>query len=249
MTLTERLSLDGRTALVTGAAAGIGRATALVLADLGAERLELVDLDGAGAAEVAAQIGVRATAHVADAADSRALAALPLRDVDLLVNAAGNVSSSPFLELEPAEWEAGLRSHARSVYVTCRLLVPGMVERRYGRVVNVASVAGKRGGGFLGKVPYATAKAAVNGLTKALAREVAPFGVRVNAVNPGLTDTRRVDALRADPEVWARCLAAVPLGRIAAPEEVATAIAFLLSDASAYLTGVTLNVDGGVAME
>lgn len=107
----------------------------------------------------------------------------------------------------------------------------------------------KRGGGFLGKTAYAGAKAAVNGLTKALAREVAPLGVRVNAVNPGLTDTRRLDALRADPEVWARCLAAVPLGRVADPAEIAGAIVYLLSDASAYVTGETLNVDGGVAME
>ena len=105
-----------------------------------------------------------------------------------------------------------------------------MVERRWGRVVNVASVAGKRGGGFLGKSAYAGAKAAVNGFTKALAREVAPYGVRVNAINPGLVDTARLDTLRADPDVWARCLAAVPLGRVGEPREIAAAILFLLSD-------------------
>jgi NAD(P)-dependent dehydrogenase (short-subunit alcohol dehydrogenase family) len=172
-----------------------------------------------------------------------------LGPVDLLVNAAGNVTSSAFVDLEPAEWESALRSHVKSVFTTCRLLAPGMVERRYGRIVNVASVAGKRGGGFLGKTAYAGAKAAVNGLTKALARELAPHGVRANAVNPGLTDTRRLDSLRADAELWARCLAAVPLGRVADPAEVAATIVYLLSDASAYVTGETLNVDGGIAME
>jgi NAD(P)-dependent dehydrogenase (short-subunit alcohol dehydrogenase family) len=89
----------------------------------------------------------------------------------------------------------------------------------------------------------------VNGFTKALAREAAPFGVRVNSVNPGLVDTRRLDSLRADPEIWARCLAAVPLGRVAQPHEVAAAILFLLSDLSGYVTGETMNVDGGIVME
>jgi NAD(P)-dependent dehydrogenase (short-subunit alcohol dehydrogenase family) len=177
------------------------------------------------------------------------VAALGGAAIDLLVNAAGNVSASPFLELELDEWNTTLASHATGCFVTCRLVVPGMVERRYGRVVNVASIAGKRGGGFLGKAPYAAAKAAVNGLTKAIAREVAASGVRVNAVNPGLTDTSRLDSLRADPAVWARCLAAVPLGREARPVEIAGTIAWLLSDASDYITGETLNVDGGVAME
>jgi 3-oxoacyl-[acyl-carrier protein] reductase len=124
-----------------------------------------------------------------------------------------------------------------------------MVERGDGRIVNVASIAGKRGGGFLGKTAYAGAKAGVNGLTKAIARELAPLGVRVNSVNPGLTDTRRLESLRSDSQVWSRCLAAVPLGRVATTEEVAAAILYLLSDASAYVTGETLNVDGGVAME
>jgi NAD(P)-dependent dehydrogenase (short-subunit alcohol dehydrogenase family) len=258
VSLDDRLNLAGRTALVTGAAAGIGRASALALARHGASTVILLDLDEPGTRRVAAEVedlGAEAHAHCSDVSDFLAMAKLVdelkgnAPPVDLLVNAAGNVSSSPFLDLDLEEWEAVLTSHVKSVFTTCRLLVPGMIERRDGRIVNVASVAGKRGGGFLGKTAYAGAKAAVNGLTKALAREVAPLGVRVNAVNPGLTDTRRLDALRADPEVWARCLAAVPLGRVAHPAEIAGAILYLLSDASSYVTGETLNVDGGIAME
>ena len=227
MSVDERLRVSGRTALVTGAGAGIGRATARLLAERGAQALILLDLDAARLGEAAEECtalgAVARDERTVDCGDFSAVAAIipeleqSTGPVDLLVNAAGNVTASPFLSLTPEEWDSALRSHVKSTFATCRLVVPGMVERRWGRVVNVASVAGKRGGGFLGKSAYAGAKAAVNGFTKALAREVAPFGVRVNAINPGMVDTRRLDPLRADPDVWARCLAAVPLGRVGEP--------------------------------
>jgi NAD(P)-dependent dehydrogenase (short-subunit alcohol dehydrogenase family) len=250
--------VGGRNAVVTGAGAGIGRATALLLAERGAGTLVLLDLDEARlarAAEECVGAGAKVLPHAVDCGDFGALASIlpgvetAAGPIDLLVNAAGNIAAAPFLELTKEEWDATLRSHVKSTFATCRLLAPGMVERGSGRIVNVASVAGKRGGGFLGKTAYAGAKAAVNGFTKALARDVAPYGVRVNSINPGLVDTQRLEPLRADPDVWARCLAAVPLGRIAQPYEIAAAILFLLSDAAGYITGETMNVDGGIAME
>lgn len=248
MTYSDRLDLSGLTILVTGAAAGIGAATARAAVAHGATAL-LVDIDAAGVHDLAGQLGTQAV--VCDVSDFAAVQALGAEAgrVDLLVNAAGNISSSPFLQLTREEWDSVLASHVKSVFNTCRVFLPGMAERRCGRVVNVASVAGKRGGGILGKTAYAGAKAAVNGLTKALARELAPAAVRVNSVNPGVTDTRRIDALRADPEVWQRVIAGIPLGRPAHADEIAAAIVFLLSDASRYVTGTTLNVDGGIAME
>ena len=248
MSLTDRLDLSGRTILVTGAAAGIGAATARAAVERGAAAI-LVDIDAAGVRDLSARLGARA--HVCDVSDFAAVQALAgeAGQVDLLVNAAGNISSSPFLQLTREEWDGVLASHVKSVFNTCRVFLPAMADRRYGRVVNVASVAGKRGGGILGKTAYAGAKAAVNGLTKAVARELAPSGVRVNAVNPGVTDTRRIDSLRANPEVWRRVIGGIPLGRPAHPDEIAAAIVFLLSDASRYVTGTTLNVDGGIAME
>lgn len=258
MSLREQLDLRQRAALVTGAAAGIGRQTALMLARHNASGIALVDIDEEGVEGAALEIrsaGVAAEFYAVDASDvsavagAAAVAAERLGPIDLLVNTAGNIAASPFLDVSDEEWDETLASHVRSIYATCQALLPGMVDRGDGRIANVGSVAGKRGGGFLGKTAYSAAKAAVNGLTKALAREFAPLGIRVNPVNPGMTDTRRLDLLRADPEVWARCLAAVPLGREAEPSEIASVILYLLSDSSGYVTGETLNVDGGVAME
>jgi NAD(P)-dependent dehydrogenase (short-subunit alcohol dehydrogenase family) len=254
MTFTTRTRLDGEAALVTGAAAGIGRATALLLAEQGVAHVVLVDLDADGLATTAQATkthGARTTMSTLDVADWAGVAQLveSIGEIDILVNAAGNIASSPFDVLELSEWQATIDSHLKGCFVTSRLLAPGMVERGRGRIVNVASVAGKRGGGFLGKTAYAAAKAGVDGLTKVTARELAPHGIRVNSVNPGLTNTRRLNPLREDPSVWKRCLAAVPLDREAEPREIANAIVWLASDAAAYVTGETMNVDGGVAME
>jgi len=254
MSFTARIRLDGKAAFVTGAAAGIGRATALLFAEQGVGHLVLVDLDAEGLTTTAQAVEdheARTTMSTLNVADWGAVEQLveSIGEVDILVNAAGNISSSPFDVLELSEWQATIDSHLKGCFVTSRLLAPGMVERGDGRIVNVASVAGKRGGGFLGKTAYAAAKAGVDGLTKVTARELAPHGIRVNSVNPGLTDTRRLMPLREDPSVWERCLAAVPLNREAEPREIANAIVWLASDAATFVTGETMNVDGGIAME
>ena len=254
MSFSDRLDMSGRTALVTGAGAGIGLATAELLASRGARQLVLVDLDAAALERGRALLegsSTRVTAAQLDVADWSAVEALveSAEPIDVIVNAAGNVATSSIEALDPQEWQATLDSHLKGCFVTARIIVPGMIEREFGRIVSVASIAGKRGGGFLGKSAYAAAKAGVDGLTKVMARELAPFGLRVNAVDPGLTDTDRLRPLRDDPATWERCLSAVPLGRPAKPREIAEVIAWLASDASSYVTGETINVDGGVAME
>ena len=254
MSFAARVDLSGRTALVTGAGAGIGQACALLLAEQGAAQLALIDLDAAALEDTAKRLestGTAVSTAVLDVADWSAVESLvsKLDPIDTIVNAAGNVASSPIEDLDLDEWQQTIDSHLKGCFVTGRIIVPGMVERGFGRIANVASVAGKRGGGFLGKTAYAAAKAGIDGLTKVMARELAPFDIRVNAVDPGLTETRRLEPLRADPAVWERCLAAVPLARPAQPAEIAGVIVWLVSDASSYVTGETVNVDGGVAME
>jgi 3-oxoacyl-[acyl-carrier protein] reductase len=255
--MTGAESLAGRCAAVTGAGRGFGEQAAFELAKLGAA-VAVLDIDADAAERCAAQlsrVSARALALACDVSDDEAVqraferAGAELGPVDILVNNAGIVSTTPFLELSVEEFDRVLAVDYTSMWSCCRAVVPGMVERRFGRIVNISSVAGKRGGGFLGRSAYAAAKAAVIGFTKALARELAPYGVTVNAVAPGAMDTEMTRALNDDPELLARVLSVVPLGRRGVIQDVADAVAFLSSDLSSYLTGETLNVDGGVTME
>jgi 3-oxoacyl-[acyl-carrier protein] reductase len=250
-------ALAGRCAAVTGAGRGFGEQAAIELARLGAA-VAVFDIDGDAAERCAvplSQGGVRALALTCDVSDDDAVqrafeqVRAELAPVDILVNNAGIVSTTPFLELSVEEFDRVLAVDYTSMWSCCRAVVPGMVERRFGRIVNISSVAGKRGGGFLGRSAYAAAKAGVIGFTKALARELAPHGVTVNAVAPGAMDTEMTRALNDDPELLARVLSVVPLGRRGVIQDVADAVAFLSSDLASYLTGETLNVDGGVTME
>jgi NAD(P)-dependent dehydrogenase (short-subunit alcohol dehydrogenase family) len=250
-------TLTGRCAAVTGAGRGFGEQAAMELAKLGAA-VAVLDVDADAAERCSARLsegGAPALALTCDVSDDDAVqrafaqAGAELGPVDILVNNAGIVSSTPFLELTAEEFDRVLAVDYTSMWSCCRAVAPGMVERRFGRIVNISSVAGKRGGGFLGRSAYAAAKAAVIGFTKALARELAPYGVTVNAIAPGAMDTEMTRALSDDPALLARVLSVVPLGRRGVIQDVADAVAFLSSDLSAYLTGETLNVDGGVTME
>jgi 3-oxoacyl-[acyl-carrier protein] reductase len=250
-------TLAGRCAAVTGAGRGFGEQAAFELATLGAA-VAVLDVDADAAERCAARLsraGARALALACDVSDDDAVqrafeqARVELAPVDILVNNAGIVSSTPFLELTVEEFDRVLAVDYTSMWSCCRAVVPGMVERRFGRIVNISSVAGKRGGGFLGRSAYAAAKAGVIGFTKALARELAPCGITVNAIAPGAMDTEMTRALSDDPALLARVLSVVPLGRRGVIQDVADAVAFLSSDLSSYLTGETLNVDGGVTME
>jgi len=241
-------------ALVTGAGGHLGGAIAHALA--AGHVLALGDLDDAACAATAARLrmaGAEAVAHGVDVTDAEAVASLiaqiehDLGPVDVLVNNAGIVSTAPIEELTLAEWQRVISVDLTGYYVCTRAVIVGMIARRRGAVVNVSSVAGKRGGGFLGTSAYAAAKAGVLGFTKAVAREVAPHGVRSNAVAPGPLEGGMTAGI--SPAARERLLAHVPLARLGRPEEVAAAVAFLAGDAAAWITGETINVDGGILME
>jgi 3-oxoacyl-[acyl-carrier protein] reductase len=251
------MSFAGRCAVVTGAGRGFGEQIAVDLAALGAS-VGVVDLDGDAAAACVARLeeagasAVAATCDISDAASVRtAFAAVQdrLGAVDVLVNNAGIAAFTPFLETTEEEFDRIFAVNYTGTFNCCQAVVAGMIERRYGRIVNISSVAGKRGGGFLGRVTYSSAKAGVIGFTKALARELAPHGVTVNAVAPGAMDTEMTKVLRDDAELLARVVASIPLGRRGDIQDVSDATCFLASDLAGYLTGETINVDGGVMME
>ena len=247
------MEFQDRVALVTGGASGIGKAVVLALAARGA-RVGVCDLNAAGAEAVAAEIGggsLPVPMDVTDAASVRAGVASAVESLgppDVLVNAAGWDRIMRFLDTDEAFWDRVIAINFRGVVATCHAVLPLMVERGSGAVVNVASEAGRAGSS--GEVIYSGAKGAVIAFSKAVAREVARSGVRVNVVTPGLTDTpflqRNID--EGHGKLMDAIVKATPLQRLSTPEEVAEAILFLASDRAAFTTGETLSVSGGLVM-
>ncbi|MCO7515210.1 3-oxoacyl-ACP reductase FabG [Pseudomonas guariconensis] len=244
-------TLANRTALVTGAARGIGYAIAVALGHCGA-RVALADLDPEAverAAGLLREQGIQALGLGVDVADEEQVRAMVdqverrLGGVDILVNNAGIVSTAPLLELTTEEWNRVMAIDLNSVFFCVKAVLPGMMARRGGRIINIASVAGKRGGGLLGNSCYAAAKGAVIALTKGLAREAGPFDVTVNAVSPALTDTEMTSVLA--PQARAQVLAQMPLGRAGTPRDIAAAVCFLSSAEAGFVTGEIMDVDGG----
>jgi 3-oxoacyl-[acyl-carrier protein] reductase len=243
--------LDGHVVLVTGGSRGIGAAVARMAARAGADvALSFVtesDRAGAVGREIEA-LGRRALVHRADVTsrdEVEALAAATLETfgrIDGLVNNAGVMPESPFLEIGDAEWEAVMRTDLFGAFYTCQAVLPQMVEQGSGAIVNIASRLGQIG--FAGVAHYSAAKAGLIGLTKSLAKEFGPKGIRVNAVAPGVTLTDMGSQV-TEGEVGRRRQAELPLGRFGQPDEVANAVIFLLSDASALFLGQTLNPNAG----
>ncbi|GAB3618296.1 SDR family oxidoreductase [Okibacterium endophyticum] len=249
------MTKKNKTAVVTGAGSkrGIGRATARRLARDGWS-VAVLDLDGAAAAEVAAEIteefGVQTIGLPADVtaensvdeAISAVESAMP--EIGALANIAGITSPNRFFDTTLDEWNRVLSINAGGTYIVTKRVARGMAERGYGRIANMSSVSAIRGGGVFGGVPYSAAKAAILGFTRALARELGPQGVTVNAVAPGVVNTD-IRAGATSPELEAKLSADVPLGRQATAGEVAALFAFLLSDDAGYLTGATYDINGG----
>ncbi len=248
------MRLEGRTALVTGGAGGIGAATARRLAAEGA-RVAVGDLDHDTAREVAADIDGLATAlDVTDTASvGRAVAQVgdAFGPVDVLVNNAGTDRFAFFVKTDEALWDFVLGVNLRGVLACTHAVLASMQERGGGVIVNVASEAGRVGS--QGSATYSAAKAGVIGFTKAIARESARFGVRCNAVAPGPIETPLLNSAETQlGELGARLkqamIDATALRRIGEPDEVAAVIAFLCSDDASYVTGQTVNVSGGLSM-
>jgi 3-oxoacyl-[acyl-carrier protein] reductase len=248
-------SLEGRTALVTGAGSGMGRAHAELLAARGAHAV-VQDVDGEAAAAVAAAIsarGLAAEALAGDAADApaiaAAIAAIARRRgaVDILVNNAGlSGMQTPFADVTEAAYDRMMAVHVKSAFFAAQAALPGMKARRWGRIVNVSSMFAMKGSP---NAPhYTAAKGALLGLTKALARELAPWNITVNALAPGLVKTAMTIASLKDPAEFDRRAALTPLGRLAEPADLAYAVAFLASDEAAMITGQTISPNGGDAI-
>ncbi|MFZ5937922.1 SDR family NAD(P)-dependent oxidoreductase [Pseudomonas sp. HS6-2] len=244
--------LEGKIAIVTGAASarGIGRATAQAFAAHGA-KVAILDLDLQAARDAAAQLGdchLGLAANVADEAQVRDAVAEVLAHfgrIDVLVNNAGITQPVKTLDITGKDYDRILDVNLRGTLLMSQAVIPSMRAQRSGSIVCMSSVSAQRGGGIFGGPHYSAAKAAVLGLGKAMARELGPDNVRVNAITPGLIHTDITGGLMQDERRHA-IIDGIPLGRLGEARDVANAALFLASDLSSYLTGITLDVNGGM---
>jgi len=254
--MTSRQRSPQRTAVITGVGAerGIGRATAHRFARDGWAIVGL-DLDGDAAEKLATELterhGVPAFGAAVDVASEEsvlsvrdAVRAANLPTVGAVLNIAGITSPVPFLDTTVELWNRIFAVNVTGTYLVTKAFLPEMIEGGYGRVLNMSSVSAQQGGGVFGKTPYSSAKAAVLGFTKALARELGPTVITVNALTPGAVDTD-IRVHGTTPEIEEAIVRSIPLGRQASVDDVTALFAFLASEEAGYLTGTTQNVNGG----
>ena len=248
------MSLQNKVAVITGAAsaAGIGRAAARLFAQEGA-RVAILDLAAEDPAAAAAELGAGHFGAVCDVRDRQACfdtvegIVEALGGIDILIGNAGVVFGTPVEEIEPAEYELVMDVNLRGNFQMAQAVIPRLKARGGGALVFVSSIAGQVGGGLFGRSHYAAAKSGIFGLAKALARELAPDGIRANAIAPGVIDNDFSKG-RMTAEDKARIAKSVPLGRLGRSEDIAEACLYLASDRAAYVTGQVLSVNGGLHM-
>jgi 3-oxoacyl-[acyl-carrier protein] reductase len=250
------LDLSGKIALISGASSGIGAATAQVLAQLGADVALGYHSNATGARDTKQQIEKAGGKAIAIEADVRQAAEIQrlvketvaqVGPIDILINNAGSlIERLNLMAMTGERWDEVMNLNLKSALLCSQAVMPAMIERRGGSIINIVSIAGRNGGGP-GAGAYATAKGGLITLTKALAKELAPHNVRVNAVSPGVIDTPFHEVF-STPEIIANFVKGIPLGRVGTSLEVAKVIAFLASEAASYLVGETIEVNGGQLM-
>ena len=255
--MQNEFDLKGKVALVTGASSGIGRATAEALASNGAcvvinfhrnekgAKAARSQIIGSGGCAIAIQADVTRTTDVESLVEQTVNRFGP---VDILVNNAGSlVERLKILELTEERWDEVIDLNLKSAFLCAKAVAGSMMQRQTGTIINVSSIAG-RNGGALGSIHYSTAKGGLITFTKGLAKELAPYGVRVNAVSPGVIDTPYHEQF-SSPEMMKTYAGMIPLGRIGTPAEVGKVICFLASNAASYLVGETIEINGGMFMD
>ena len=243
------IDLGGKNAIVTGSTRGIGRAVAQALADSGA-RVAVVGRDREKAATVAGEIGKGAAGFACDVGDTAAVAQLitdvekEFGGIDILVNNAGITRDNLVMRLKDEDWDAVMNANLRGAFAAIRAVSRGMMKKRSGRIINMASVVGLNGN--KGQANYAASKAGLIALTKSVAKELGSRNILVNAIAPGFIETEMTTAMT--PEARATLNGLIPLERLGKPSDVAAAVVFLASDQASYITGQVLVVDGGMVM-
>ena len=244
-----KIDLTGKTAVVTGSTRGIGRAVAQALADSGA-RVAVVGRARDKAMSVASEVGNGAAGFACDVSDTAAVAALiadvekEFGGIDILVNNAGLTRDNLVMRLSDDDWDAVMNANLRGAFAAIRAVARGMMKKRAGRIINMASVVGLNGN--KGQANYAASKAGLIALTKSVAKELGSRNILVNAIAPGFIETEMTDAMTSEARAALNGL--IPLARLGKPEDIAAMVVFLASDHTSYLTGQVLVVDGGMVM-